>query len=132
MPKLSELMRDQADLTVPFEGGDLHVVYRPRVVTPEWQRAIGEAEDSPNSDYEAMVYGPLKDALISWDLEREDGTIYELTSEAMATVPRHILTQTLVAVIRTARPNYARLLAPSTDGSSAPSAPAKKARTGTS
>lgn len=130
MPKLSELMADEAPLTIPFELGELHVVYRPRVVTPEWQTAIGKAE--MGDDYEPMLYGPLKEALVSWDLENSDGAPYPITSESMATIPRHILTNLLVAVIRTARPNYQRLAGVSTAGSSEPSAPTKIRRTGTS
>jgi hypothetical protein len=119
VPKVSELIADEAPLTIPFDGGDVHIQFRPRVVTAAWQKRIGDAEQA-GSDYEAMLYGPLKEAVISWDLERNDGSTYELTSEAMAEIPKHILNQTLVAIMRTARPNYQRLLGVPTAGSSAP------------
>ncbi|MGE3271207.1 MAG: hypothetical protein AB7P40_20825 [Chloroflexota bacterium] len=131
MPKLSELIADEAPLTVRFRGGDLQLVYRPRVVTPKWQHTIILAERQGDDD-EAMLYGPLKDALLSWDLEQDDGSPCPITSEAMENVSRAVLTGILLAVISDARPNSMRLPAPSTDGSSEPSAPAKTRRTGTS
>lgn len=116
MPKLAELIADRAEAHVPLDHGSIAITYRPKIVTPKWQEQIAEAERQ--GDLNASLYEPLAEALISWDLERDDGTPYPLTREGLQDVPKVVLTSVLVAVLLAARPNLTRL-ADSSNGSSA-------------
>lgn len=112
MPKLSELVANEAPATIPLDLGSVSVVYRPRVLTPNWEAGVGAAERE--GDHERSIYGPIRDLVVSWDLQREDGEPYELTSEGLADVPRSVLQSVLIGVILAARPNAQRLLGRST------------------
>jgi hypothetical protein len=116
--RISELIDDSAVLTVPLDRGQVQVQFRPRVLVPSWQRKIRDGET--NGDDEAAFYAPIKSAAISWDLEGDDGAPIPLTSEAMAEVPRQILSSVVLGLVAASRPNQQRVLDNFTVGSSAP------------
>ena len=132
MPRVSELVADRAETDVQCDIGTLHIVYRPRVVTTEWQRKVGEAEARGEGD-EVTLFAPLRETIIEWDVTDESDKPYPLTDEALVKLPRQILNQVLLAVVASARPNPQRLLDSFTAGSSGPSTqptPLTKRRTG--
>lgn len=107
MPTLAELMVDRAAMDVLCDLGKIHVTYRPRVINPKWQREITKAEEDGAGD-EVTLYQPLRDAVISWDLDESPGVPLEMTDEGLSTVPRQILNQVLWSLMTTARPNQKR------------------------
>lgn len=120
MPTVAELMADRAEMKVVCEIGEIYVEYRPRVITPAWQKAIGDQE-AAGAGEEVTLFQPLRDSVISWDLEVRSGTAYGLTDEELATIPRQILNQILFSLVTTARPNQMKPPVLSTGGSLAPS-----------
>jgi hypothetical protein len=120
VPTVAELMSDRADMAVQCELGDIQVTYRPRVVTPQWQKDIGDRETA-GEDETSTLYRPLREAIVSWNLEYAKGTPYDLTDESLASIPRQILNQVLFSLIATARPNQQKPPILSTGGSLAPS-----------
>lgn len=116
MPRLAELLADRAELRVPLELGEISAVYRPQVVTGTFQTSIVEAERK--GDLQGSLYGPVSEALVSWDLERDDGSVYPLTAEGLMEVPKVVLESVLLAMLMAARPNP-QTLARSSSGSAA-------------
>lgn len=114
MPLLSELIADHAEMDVVLDRGLVHVAYRPSVLTPKWQREIGEREER-GEDTTLTLFAPLRDCLKSWDIEEAPGVTYGFTDEALERIPRAILNQILWSLMTTARPNQSRPPVLSTD-----------------
>lgn len=129
MPRVAELMADRATTKVKSDLGEFTITYRPRVVTSEWQRKVGEAELA-GGGVALTLFQPIRETVIEWDLTDEHDKPYEFTDEALAAVPLQLLNQVLMTVAASIRPNQSRLVDASTATSSAPSTATRKSRTG--
>lgn len=119
MPTVAELMSDAAPMRVQCDLGEISVEYRPRVITPAWQRAVTEKETS-GADETETLFQPLRDCIRTWDLYKSPGVPYELTDDDLREIPRQILNQILWSLMTTARPNQDRPPVLSIASSSAP------------
>jgi hypothetical protein len=107
MPTVAELMSDRAEIDVQCDLGTIRLTYRPRIVTPKWQKEVGDREEA-GGEVEEILFRPIREAVIEWDLERTKGQPYGLDDESMHEIPRVILNQILWSVIQMTLPNRAR------------------------
>lgn len=110
--KVAALLGDRAELTVPFPGGDLDLVYRPSVLLPGYT----ERE-------ELSVTQALCDLVAEWPLEGREGAAVPLTPEGInAEVPEEMQTAIYVAILRDRRPNLLKTLTSTKSSGSSESA----------
>lgn len=115
MPRLGEIVADRATVAVPFGDSALRVTYRPKVVTPAFQRAALVSQRT--QDVDTALCRPLAQLIASWDLTDDDGTPIEPTAEAFMLLPATLLLTVLDAITTDMAPN------PSRGGASASGSP---------
>lgn len=159
MPKLSAVVRDRAEISIPLEDDEsLNIVYRPSKVTTEVQEilealntagrqqqerqrrrldGVADGDEPPAPPDPAVaglnsrsIYAPLAEALISWDLLDDDNEAFPTTEDGLRRVPLQVLGLVFAVIVGDNRPNL-RTSPRSTDGSSEQQSPATSAPTGT-
>lgn len=131
---LGQLARNRAQLTIPGDGGDLHVTYRPQAITPRVRAALRySGADAANLPPDEMleVLGTitafLASMLIDWDLEYPDaegqpsGRKIPPTLEGLQDVDYEVQGMVLGAIMEAVslgESNGARSLTPSASPSS--------------
>lgn len=113
--KISRLTGEVAELTITVpplkddpesEPENVLIVYRPGALTLEVGDRIKEVQESGFEMDVILVM--LERMLVSWDLQKEDGTALGVTPEDIKTVPLAFLGQLLGAMERDVRPNLQR------------------------
>lgn len=112
--KLSDLAVDRAETSFPpYEGADgqVKITFRPKLLTPEstdrlnqsamgndlpmleWLAGTPEKDDGDGGTIEAV-----EGALVSWDVEDDDGNVLPITVETLRTLPNRFLVRLVYAM----------------------------------
>lgn len=98
MPRLTALVLDQVTLKIPAGAADvLTVVYRPRLITPEFQEAWVLAQRT--NVVSGAIYGPLSELIVKWDLLDDEDQPYGTDAEALKRVPTVALLLVMKAIL---------------------------------
>jgi len=81
MPKLSELLKNQVTLVVPYRGTEISITYKPESVTSARRAEIDKRIDQGEirrDEYDAAF---LTDALTAWNLTADDDESLSISFE---------------------------------------------------
>lgn len=106
MPRISDVIKNEATVLIPAGDEHLSVTYRPSVITPSMQEGVMAAERT--GSIQQALYGPLEQLIVTWDLTDDDGVPYGTTEEALKVVPTVALVHVLMAIFRDLGPNGMR------------------------
>lgn len=91
--RLSDLGRERK-ITVPYDGEEIGIVFRPAAVNADWLERMGE------EGKDARTYvGLLSEALVSWDIEGDDGTPLPVSVDVLWRLPVDLLNLLAQAMI---------------------------------
>lgn len=98
---LSQMAANEASVTVT--GGHLgndsiNLVYFPNKITTNAIKQLDEGMDSIN--------GVLADAIKSWDVLDDDGSMFPITPENLAKLGTAIVWQIRMEIVKSLRPNW--------------------------
>jgi len=79
--KLSQAIAKARDITVPFEGDDLHVTYRPASFTIRELDALTEAQKKGDGKPTRQLLETVKRVILEWDLTDEDEKVIALDAK---------------------------------------------------
>ena len=101
--RMAHVVKNQRTLTVPFDEGELNVIYKPNTVTVRLERQWTGIEGAKEAiDAAVDVILTLVD---SWDLLGEDDQPVPLTRDALEEVPGVILNRIVQSIMADQRPN---------------------------
>ncbi len=100
--KLSSFLNQRCDLAVPFGGEMLNMVYKPGVLTPQFESDVRKAASDDDSDFLSGKLSPLLD---SWDLFDDAGVAVPTDVPSLRQLPIAILSGCLLAIAEDFRPN---------------------------
>jgi len=83
MPRLSELLKNQVSLPVPYRGAVITVVYKPESVNPDVNAAIQARVDKKEIEARHSDAAFLAEVITSWDLNDDNDAPYPVTFEVM-------------------------------------------------
>lgn len=86
---VATLQAEKREFDLPFAGEQVHITYRPGLITPE-----GDA--LPYAEWVAKV-------IVAWDIEGVDGEVFPLDHDAIRTLPDSFLLAVTKGVLTNAR-----------------------------
>lgn len=102
MAKLSDIMRQEKNALLDFDGEKVAVTYRPNAMTPLMEQRLQDAA----ADDDLAALGELFCMLVvSWDLEDDDGNTVPIHPDDVVTVGSTILNAIIAEVQESGRPN---------------------------
>lgn len=81
MPRLSDLLKNQATLVVPYRGTEITITYKPEALTAEQQAAIQKRVADGQLNHDDMDAAMVCDLVTSWNLTGDDDQPCPLTFE---------------------------------------------------
>jgi hypothetical protein len=96
MVRLSQLVEERRELTIPVGGGTIHLGYTPSGVTPRMMAMADEAQRGTVSvEQLCTVIAPM---LLDWDVTDDEGAPLPLTAGGLQDVPLAILVRVMTAI----------------------------------
>lgn len=83
MPRLSDLLKNQVTLVVPYRGVEITIQYKPESVNPDTQAKIQERVDKGELQPRHSDAAFLAAVITSWDLTDDQDAPLPLTLETM-------------------------------------------------
>lgn len=83
MPKLSDLLKNQVTLVVPYRGTEIAVTYKPESVTSDTYAEIQARVDKGEIESRHSDAAFLSATIISWDLTGDDDAPLPITFEIL-------------------------------------------------
>ena len=106
MPKLSQLKRDTADVTIPTDGDEpLVVTYRKGFMSPELAERLDAAEELPPVGQLRILADLVQGAVIAWNLTGDDGEPLPVTRETVSALDSGALQVIAQAIQEAMRPD---------------------------
>ncbi len=90
MARLSELMKEEREITFEHGGESMTIVYKPAKITANWQRKMRSISEQPAYAGEAAA-AALADVLVRWDLLEDDDTPVEISANRLRRIPMSVL-----------------------------------------
>lgn len=101
--RISQLVSDQRTVSVPVDGEQVSVTYRPGGFTPETEDRLHQHEEDQRGG--AALVELLEGCLTSWDLEGDDGQALPVDAAQLRTLPIRFLGQVVKAIAEDMSPN---------------------------
>jgi len=83
MPRLSELLKNQVTLVVPYRGTEITITYKPESVNPDVNAAIQARIDRGEIEARHSDAAFLAEVITGWDLNDDNDAPYPVTFEVM-------------------------------------------------
>lgn len=124
--RLSALTADRRPLKIEFGDDTLNLVYRPSTINAVQEAR--ELEDKAAGKHVMAQARTLVEAIISWDIQDDDGQSLPVSEEVMASLGLDVTLKINRAIIQDLLPNQTTGSV-SSNGASAPSSPPRPSGT---
>lgn len=83
MPKLSDLLKNQVILPVPYRGTVISITYKPESITSDQRAALHKRVADGEIKADELDAAMLADTITRWDLTDDDDAPIELSFEVL-------------------------------------------------